>query len=268
MQEAQIKEILIANTNAALRPFIERMDFEPATHCWCGGVLEHWSPEFELYLQCRSCGCKPVRFRPTVESLARFYSSSYWYEYQQVHKCPTVDERFEGDMLDRIPLYINWLRGMRPPPCKVLEIGCGNGRLLFELKQAGYDCTGVEMDKGLAALVTKKTGVPVHHGSFPPDNDPVYDLIVIIDVLEHAPDQINFVKNVKSRLSPAGKVMVHCPVLDTLEASVQFRHMFNPLSHLWIHTSASFNKLWLDAGFKAGKVGELFNMPVYAIGKI
>ncbi|MBF0553679.1 MAG: class I SAM-dependent methyltransferase [Nitrospirae bacterium] len=268
MQEAPNKDILIENTPAALRPFIVMMDFELATNCWCGGLLEYWTPEFELYLQCEACGCKSVRFRPTIESLGRFYSSTYWYEYQQVHKCPTVDERFEGDMLDRIPHYMNWLRGLYPPPCKVLEIGCGNGRLLFELKQAGYDCTGVEMDENLAALVTKKTGVPVHHGSFPASNDPVYDLIVVIDVLEHAPGQIDFVRNIKSRLSSAGKVLVHCPVLDTLEASIQFRHMFNPLSHLWIHNSSSFNKLWLDAGLMAVKVGELFNMPVYAISKI
>ncbi|KWT84060.1 class I SAM-dependent methyltransferase [Candidatus Magnetominusculus xianensis] len=265
---AQIKEFIIDNTTEGLRPFIGQMDFEPAAKCWCGGQPEPWTPEFALYLRCPSCGCKPVRFRPTTESLQRFYSSTYWYEYQQVHKCPTVEERFEGDMLDRVPLYLNWLRGLHPPPCKVLEIGSGNGRLLFELKQAGYDCTGVEMDKNLAALVTNKTGVTVVHGSFPPGNDPIYDLIVIIDVLEHAPDQINFVQNVKSRLSSSGKVLVHCPVLDTLEASIQFRHMFNPLSHLWIHTSESFSKLWLEAGLRSAKVGELFNMPVYAVNKL
>ncbi|MBF0516177.1 MAG: class I SAM-dependent methyltransferase [Nitrospirae bacterium] len=267
MRAIQIKEILLEHTTEGLRSFIGMMDFELTTHCWCGGRLAPWAPEFALYHQCAECGCKSVRFRPSTQSLQRFYSSAYWYEYQQVHKCPTVEERFEGDMLDRVPLYINWLRGLAEPPAKVLEVGCGNGRLLFELKQAGYDCTGVEMDSNLAALVTKKTGVLVHHGSFPAENDPVYDIIVVIDVLEHAPDQRDFVQNVKSRLSSSGKGLVHCPVLDTLEASIQFRHMFNPLSHLWIHTSESFHKLWHDAGLTALKVGELFNMPVYAIGK-
>ncbi|MBF0318669.1 MAG: class I SAM-dependent methyltransferase [Nitrospirae bacterium] len=266
-QDGSIKEILIEHTTEALKPFIETMDFTVSTHCWCGGTLERWSSEFELYLQCTSCGCKSVRFRPAVESLTRFYSSSYWYEYQQVHKCPTIEERYEGDMLDRIPHYINWIRGLRPPPCSVLEIGCGNGRLLFELKQAGYQCTGVEMDESLAALVTDKTGIQVHHGSFPPEAGPNYDLIAVIDVLEHAPGQIDFVQNVKSRLSTSGKALVHCPVLDTLEASIQFRHMYNPLSHLWIHNSGSFVKLWQGVGLSAVKIGELFNMPVYAINK-
>ncbi|MCG6551529.1 MAG: class I SAM-dependent methyltransferase [Candidatus Magnetominusculus sp. LBB02] len=268
MQDAEIREIISAKSDPGLRPFIEAMSFTLTTQCWCGGALEYWSPEFELYLNCVSCGCKAVRFKPTLESLQRFYTSMYWYEYQTLHKRPSVDERYEGDMHDRIPQYIAWIKEIAPPPCNLLEIGSGNGRLLYELKQAGYDSVGVEMDKNLAEHVTKKTGVTVHHGEFPPGASQAYGIIVVIDVLEHVPDQIAFVQNIKSRLTEGGKVLVHCPVLDTMEASVDLRDAFNPLSHLWIHNSRSFAKLWQTVGLPVARLGEIFKMPIYRVGKI
>jgi 2-polyprenyl-3-methyl-5-hydroxy-6-metoxy-1,4-benzoquinol methylase len=192
-------------------------------------------------------------------------SGFYWTEYQAVHHCPTVEERYEKDMLDRVPQYLAWMRELAPPPARTLEIGCGNGRLLLESARVGYRSTGVEMDARVAGWVRGKTGLPVFAGSFPPSEDGSYDLVMALDVLEHVPDPPRFAREIRGRLNPGGKVMVHTPVIDTDEAARQWRDMFNPLSHVWMHTSESFRRLWAGVGLQGRALGELFGMPCYGL---
>ena len=257
--QAEMKLALLKG--ARLSDLPKGMQFEEITGCWCGGQLESWSLDFEPYVQCAECGCKCVRFQATRRSLEEFYSEHYWYDYQTAHGCPAVQERYETDMLDRIPAYLNWIGRTGTPPARILEVGCGNGRLLHELALRGYDCEASEMDPDIAAWVTNKTGIAVYPGAFPPADSQPYDLILLIDVLEHVRDPIQFVEEVRRRLSPAGRVLLHCPVIDSIEAAARLKYLFNPISHLWMHTTHSMERLWTRAGMQPEKIGELFGMP-------
>lgn len=257
----------VLENKQALRQVIETMEFEEVKKCWCGGALEEWLPEFFPYSVCGNCGCKSVVVRQTEKSLDMFYSDQYWYEYQTIHDCPSLQDRYESDMADRIPVYLRWIQQIQPPPARVLEVGCGNGRLLQELTLLGYECSASEMDVRVANWVKEKTDVPVFVGPFPPDSGPDYDLIVIIDVLEHIYDPLQFVKEVESRLKDGGKVLLHCPVIDNAETALQLKNLFNPLSHLWMHSAGSMVKLWASVGLIPDVLGELFGMPCYVLKK-
>lgn len=255
----------VLENKPALRQVIEIMEFEEVKKCWCGGLLEEWVPEFYPYSVCRNCGCKSVVVRQTEKSLGMFYSEQYWYEYQTIHDCPSVEERYDSDMADRIPVYLQWIRQIQPLPAKILEVGCGNGRLLHELSLLGHQCSASEMDVRIANWVKEKTGIPVFVGPFPPDSASGYDLIVVIDVLEHIYDPLRFVKQVRSRLKKGGKVLLHCPVVDNIETAFTLKSLFNPLSHLWMHSTESMTKLWSNAGLVPVVLGELFGMPCYVL---
>lgn len=258
-------EAAFRNIKPGLDALIGRMCFEEAKRCWCGGALQPWTPELDDYLQCGDCGCKTVRFRPTVQSLKEFYAGRYWYEYQRIHDCPPIEARYETDMLDRVPTYLSWIRQRSAAPERILEIGCGAGRLSHELAKAGYNVLATEMDPDIARWVIEKTGLSVLAGDFPPIDQAPYDIIVIIDVMEHVCDPVNFVHEVKARIGPNGRVFLHCPVMDTLEEALALKHLYNPLSHLWMHTTASMNQLWQRVGMKPEKIGELFAMPFYVL---
>jgi SAM-dependent methyltransferase len=266
MNPSEIRRQVLRHARPGLEALVEQMEFEEAAGCWCGGALEPWLTEFGAYYRCAACGCKAVRWRPSAVSLERLYGSGYyWNDYQAIHGCPSVEERHERDMEDRVPQYLGWMRELAPPPARALEIGCGNGRLLREAARAGYRTTGAEMDARVALWVRARTGVLVYAGPFPPIADGPYDLVLALDVLEHVLDPAAFAREIRGRLKPHGRVLVHTPVIDTDEAARQWRDMFNPLSHLWMHTTESFRRLWEGVGLRGRVLGELFGMPCYRL---
>ncbi len=264
LEQREIRRMVLRHVAPGIELIVERMTFEAVRVCGCGAELERWG-NFGLYRRCVRCGCKVVEFRPIWASLELLYREYYWREYQAAYHCPPVEERYQRDMTDRIPQYLEWMQQLCPPPARLLEIGCGNGRLLREASLARYDGSASEMDPRVAAWVREKTGLPVHVGTFPPLSEPPFELIVAIDVLEHVPDQRAFVREIRARLAPQVKVLLHCPVIDSDEAARSSPDVFNPLSHLWVHTTESLSLLWREGGLDLKLMGRLFDMPCWGL---
>jgi SAM-dependent methyltransferase len=43
-----------------------------------------------------------------------------------------------------------------PPPARVLDAGCGTGRVAIRLAERGYDCVGVDMDASMLAVARER----------------------------------------------------------------------------------------------------------------
>jgi 2-polyprenyl-3-methyl-5-hydroxy-6-metoxy-1,4-benzoquinol methylase len=67
----------------------------------------------------------------------------------------------------------------------MIELGCGRGYLLLAMKELGWDCRGVEIDTKYA-LEDIKEEVELADILFYED-DRLYDLVVMDQVLEHIP---------------------------------------------------------------------------------
>ncbi len=65
---------------------------------------------------------------------------------------PYYDAEF-GDFDEDIPLYLNFARRTGGP---VLELGCGTGRVLLPLAQAGYSVVGVDISGAMLARARTK----------------------------------------------------------------------------------------------------------------
>lgn len=72
----------------------------------------------------------------------------------------------------------------------ILDFGCGTGGYAAMLQQSGHDVTGVDSNPAHVAA-TASLGVPACevHGALPyPDRS--FDTLIMIEVLEHLPDEI------------------------------------------------------------------------------
>lgn len=100
-----------------------------------------------------------------------------------------------------------------PEDARILEIGCGTGHNLPMLGQFGT-LDAVEIDDAAAAIAAKRLGKPISQtplpdlSAFPPQH---FDMIALLDVLEHVEDDVAALKAIATRLKPGGTLLLTVP---------------------------------------------------------
>jgi len=103
--------------------------------------------------------------------------------------------------------------GDLPADARILEIGCGTGHNLPMLAGFGQ-VDAIEIDETAAAKASERLGKPV--GSAPlPELKGVdcgaYDLVAVLDVVEHVEDDVAALKAIAKCLKPGGKILITVP---------------------------------------------------------
>lgn len=111
---------------------------------------------------------------------------------------------------------------VRPgPQARILEAGCGTGGNLGLLASFGT-LQAFEHDEVARNIARAKTGVDVKPGTLPYGIDQIegpFDLIAMLDVLEHLEDDKASLRSLSDRLVREGKLMVTVPALQFLWSS-------------------------------------------------
>ncbi|WP_293872529.1 MULTISPECIES: class I SAM-dependent methyltransferase [unclassified Sphingomonas] len=103
--------------------------------------------------------------------------------------------------------------GALPKDARILEIGCGTGHNLPMLAAFG-EVDAIEIDPAARDIASARLGKPV--GDAPlPDLPGVprgrYDLVAVLDVVEHIADDVAALKGMASLLRPGGKILIAVP---------------------------------------------------------
>ncbi len=94
---------------------------------------------------------------------------------------------------------------------KVLDVGCGSGRLSKKLLDSGFSVVAIDTD-WKAVEIAKKKGIT----AFVTDinewaTDEKFDCIVLGDVLEHIEDDKSALRKIRGMLKPNGCIVVNVP---------------------------------------------------------
>lgn len=112
---------------------------------------------------------------------------------------------------------------------EILDVGCGDGYLLFWLNRhfPNSTYTGLEIDRtklancNYLARYFHKNNFNFFEGPLselgPP---PTYDLVISIDVLEHVPDDEAMLQHFAKVLKPAGLLLLHLPLRHQLQKRI------------------------------------------------
>ena len=124
---------------------------------------------------------------------------------------------------------------------KVLEIGCGTGYLLKALEKLGYDCYGVEPSPMAYNHAKNKLGLNVENEFLAASSfySQKFDVIILIDVVEHITNMQIFMQEITSVLNEGGIIFIGTGNSDSLNAKIAGPNWGYFLS--WEHVSF-FNK--------------------------
>lgn len=100
-----------------------------------------------------------------------------------------------------------------PAAPRILEIGCGTGHNVLMLDRFGA-VDAIEIDEEARAVASARLGRPV--GAAPlPDlpgvEDGRYDLVALLDVLEHVEADGTALASIARKLTPSGRVLITVP---------------------------------------------------------
>lgn len=108
----------------------------------------------------------------------------------------------------------------RPPPGRLLDIGCGNSRLLLLCRDAGYEVSGLELSPELAARARSELHLDVRSGNFleyTQTSGEHWDIVVLRHVLEHLDDPLEAPARINALLPVGGHTLLEFPNIDALD---------------------------------------------------
>ena len=116
-----------------------------------------------------------------------------------------------------------------------LDIGCSTGLFPKMLRDRGFEAEGAELNPKTAAWGTEHYGIPIRPTAIEPSTmeSDWYDLVTVVDVLEHQPDPIAFLRDIKRIIKSNGYCFVSVPNIDSIE-SRYYRFLASSLARDWL----------------------------------
>lgn len=101
-----------------------------------------------------------------------------------------------------------------PKSSRILEIGCGTGALLEDLRQIGFSCSAVEISNDALDIARE---VHADHpdvkidSQFPPHSAESFDIIISCEVIEHIENDVEALNDWARHLKKGGLMVISTP---------------------------------------------------------
>jgi 2-polyprenyl-3-methyl-5-hydroxy-6-metoxy-1,4-benzoquinol methylase len=188
-------------------------------------------------VRCRHCGL--------VYTNPRIADKPFEIEHQQrPPRCEDDEKRGAAQLqLRRLERFCR--------PGRLLDFGCGEGVLVHQALQRGWDAYGLELNRYLVNAANKHWGdnrlwfetldsvVERQRASF--------DAVISTQVFEHLSNPVDVLRKVGALIKPGGVVLIDVPNLECKEERRRRGASLDPTAHLYYFTSATLIRLMQEA---------------------
>lgn len=190
----------------------------------------HLEDSFQM-VRCPSCQFIFLNPRPTIESLHYFYQQYLPEEESSI-------ESWEKMMKPVFHRAGNLLKQYRRKG-RLLDVGSGFGFFLSEMKNRGWDVTGIEISQKAMDYARDVLGLTIHPGPLEKANfpDDYFDAVTGFYVIEHLPYPMVFLRECYRILKPGGLLLLRYPHTTPIKNLLQIFGIKNRLYDLPAHLS-------------------------------
>jgi SAM-dependent methyltransferase len=181
---------------------------------------------------CRACGTAFLWPAPSAAELTRAYASDYYGAGDT--KFNSGVERFRDAASKFRARHL--IRGLKAG-ARILDVGCGDGRLLRSFQQAGrFELHGIELPGRAAERAAGIRGIQLHIGTLEAAEFPAssFDLITLVHVFEHLPAPRDTLGRLAQLVRPGGRLFLAFPNISSWQARASGGDWFHldPPRHL------------------------------------
>jgi 2-polyprenyl-3-methyl-5-hydroxy-6-metoxy-1,4-benzoquinol methylase len=208
--------------------------------------------EFAIF-QCSDCGLRFTQDAPAADTISRYYKSENYISHTNTSKglvnriYQLVRKRANRQKRKLIEKVTGIQKG------NLLDVGSGTGYFAAEMKNAGWQVTGLEPDDDARRMAAEIHGIqpgPVQELFDLPQNS--FDVITLWHVLEHVHELKRYIKQFSDLLKGNGKLFVAVPNYNSYDAEVYKAYWaaYDVPRHLYHFTPNSMKQLLATAGLK------------------
>jgi len=201
-------------------------------------------------VECPKCGLAFQHPQPPQEEGTKYFN---WRYQKSTHGKSKVD-RYLSDREFTIKIArarITWICSIAGGQ-RLLDIGAGNGALIYAACEAGFEATGLDLSQQAVSNAKEMFGIdiiPTDIVDFPADE--AYDIVTAFGLIEHVRDPLETLKAAYNHIIPGGTLIIETMNYNSMpRLLLGKRWYFFLFDHLFYFTPETL-KIFLErSGFE------------------
>ncbi|MBK6990502.1 MAG: class I SAM-dependent methyltransferase [Chitinophagaceae bacterium] len=206
------------------------------------------SSELFVIVECTACTLRFTQDVPNIDSIGPYYKSENYISHTNTSKgfINSLYQSVRKRTLKQKRKLIEKTTGLKTG--NFLDVGSGTGAFASEMKQAGWQITGLEPDDDARKVAVQINNVDLNNINLfydLPENS--FDAITMWHVLEHVHDLQGYITKLKSILKENGKLFIAVPNYTSKDAAIYQEHWaaYDVPRHLY-HFSPQSMKILIE----------------------
>ncbi len=208
-------------------------------------------------VKCDSCGLVFVNPIPDEKQLVENVYNEGYFNAEKGYGIDDLTGASKKNSIKKAKELFNEIE-KHTKPGKVLDIGCSAGFYLDVARKRGWQAEGIDIGDYACRFARENLGLNVRTGNFINSdfkkND--FDVVLLLDVIEHLTSPRQGLMKIRSILSNGGKLIIETPNFDSAPSKILGKEwgLIEPAHHLFYFTPQTITRLLAETGFEVESV--------------